>query len=108
MDEDRQNLRDRIEIVSAYVKALADPDRLLQVCAASFGDFDNAKAAVAKTFNVSELGARAILELQIRRFTPAAIEQVRSELADLNRRLREIDGSPDESDEDGAVEVSAK
>ncbi|SDH23137.1 hypothetical protein SAMN04489810_2451 [Microbacterium pygmaeum] len=33
MDEDRRNLMLRIEIISAYLKALEDPEKLMRVCA---------------------------------------------------------------------------
>ncbi len=91
MDEDRRNLVARIEIVSAYIKALEDPEKLLRVCANVSGDADEAREAVAAEFEVSDIAADAILALQVRRFTPMGIEQMRSELADFNLRLVDLD-----------------
>jgi DNA gyrase/topoisomerase IV subunit A len=91
MDDDRRNLLARIEIVSAYMKALEDTEKLLRVCANVSGDADDARVAVAAAFEVSELAADAILALQVRRFTPRSIELMRSELADYDRLLSDLD-----------------
>lgn len=82
----------RIEIMSAYIKALDDPERLIRVCADVSGEDDDARAALAAAFEVSDFAADAILGLQIRRFTPWRIEQIRRELADANRLLLDLDG----------------
>ncbi|WP_236968874.1 hypothetical protein [Microbacterium aurantiacum] len=92
MDEDRRNLMARIEIISAYMKALEDPERLMQVCADIAGDDADARSAVAAAFEVSDFAADAILTLQVKRFTPRSIEQMRRELADANRILLDLDG----------------
>jgi DNA gyrase/topoisomerase IV subunit A len=91
MDQDRRNLVARIAIVSAYIKALEDPEKLLRVCGDVLGDVDEARAAVATAFDVSDVAADAILDLQVRRFTPRSVERMRSELADFNRRLVDLD-----------------
>ncbi|MGZ0711320.1 hypothetical protein ACWPKO_23635 (plasmid) [Coraliomargarita sp. W4R53] len=91
MDEDRRNLVSRIEIVSAYIKALDDPEKLLRVCAGVSGDVDEARSAVAAAFEVSDAAADAILALQVRRFTPRSIERMRNELADYDRRLVDLE-----------------
>jgi DNA gyrase/topoisomerase IV subunit A len=91
MDEDRRNLGARAEIVRAYIKALEDPEKLLQVCANVSGDVDDARTAVTTEFEVSDMAADAILALQVRRFTPRSIELMRNELADYDRRLTDLD-----------------
>jgi DNA gyrase/topoisomerase IV subunit A len=91
MDQDRRNLVARIAIVSAYIKALEDPEKLLRVCGDVSGDVAEARAAVATAFDVSDVAADAILDLQVRRFTPRSVEQMRSELAEFNRRLVDLD-----------------
>ncbi|MCM6762672.1 hypothetical protein NB037_09620 [Rathayibacter sp. ZW T2_19] len=90
-DDERQNLVARAEIVSAYIRALADPEKLVRVCANASGDRDDERAAVAAEFGVGDMVATAILDLQVRRFTPRSIEQMRNELADIERRLAELD-----------------
>jgi DNA gyrase/topoisomerase IV subunit A len=91
MDEDRRNLIARAEIVRAYIKALEDTEKLVRVCANVSGDVDDARTAVAAEFEVSDIAADAILALQVRRFTPRSVEQMRNELADYDRRLADLD-----------------
>lgn len=91
MSEYRENLLSRIEIVSGYMIALDRPEDLLRICAGVDGDLVAARSAVAEAFGVSEIVATAILHLQVFRFTPAAIDQVRNELADLRRQLVDSD-----------------
>jgi DNA gyrase/topoisomerase IV subunit A len=81
----------RIEIVTASIKALEDSEKLLRVRADVSGDAEDARAAIAAEFEVSDIAADAIPALQVRRFTPRAIEQMRSELADYPRRLLDFD-----------------
>lgn len=88
--EDHQNLLGLREILSAYVAVSERSDELLRVCAGVSGDGDAARRAVAEAFDVSETAAAAILDMQVKRFTPAAVEQIRAELADVDRRLAEL------------------
>ncbi|WP_344054924.1 hypothetical protein [Microbacterium lacus] len=87
MDEDRDNLLARREILRAYLLVLERAGELLQVCASVDGDAAAARSAVIEAFGVSEIAADAILHLQVRRFTPAAIEEIRNELSGLDPRL---------------------
>ncbi|MBO0984994.1 hypothetical protein [Rathayibacter sp. SD072] len=101
-DDERQNLMTRTEIVNAYIRAVEDPEKLFRVCANVSGDRDDERAAVAAAFEVSDVVADAILDLQVRRFTPRSIEQMRNELANYNLRLAELDqpkDGPDTGDE---------
>ncbi|PPH16173.1 MULTISPECIES: hypothetical protein [unclassified Rathayibacter] len=89
-DEERHNLVALTEILNGYIRAIENPEKLFQVCANVSGGRDNERAAVAAAFEVSDVVANAILDLQVRRFTPRSIEQMRNELADYNRRLAEL------------------
>lgn len=93
MDETRQNLVDRVEIVSAVMKAVENREQLFRVCADVSGEIDEAITALAQAFDVGRVPARAILELQVRRFTPASVDQIRDELAELQRHIRQLDES---------------
>lgn len=89
MDDDRRNLLARREILAGYVVALERTDELLRVCASVSGDNTDARDAVVAAFDVSEIVADAILGLQVRRFTPAALTGIREQLADIDQRLTE-------------------
>lgn len=90
-DEERQMLVTRTEIVSAYIRAIENPEKLLRVCGNVSGGRDDESAAIAAEFEVSDVVANAILDLQVRRFTPRSIEQMRNELAHYDRRLADLD-----------------
>ena len=87
MAEDRGNLRERREIIAAYVVALERPEELLRICADTPGDIASTVVAVAEAFDVSDDAAQAILDMQVRRFTPESFVQIRAELADIERRI---------------------
>ena len=90
MDEERKNHLQRMEILNAYIKAIENAEELLRVCAHVEGDMTAARSAVASAFDVSDVAADAILTMQVRRFTPHAIKQLRDQLADDERRLLEL------------------
>jgi DNA gyrase/topoisomerase IV subunit A len=90
MDEDRQNLLVRREIIGAYLTVLGRPADLLHVCAGVSGDYNDAKSAVAEAFDVSEIAADAILHMPVRSFTPIDIELMREEHAEIDRRLADV------------------
>lgn len=87
MAEDRGNLLKRREIIAAYVVALERPEELLRICAHTPGDTASAVVAVAEAFDVSDDAAQAILDMQVRRFTPQSLAQIRAELAEVDRRI---------------------
>lgn len=89
MDDDRRHLLARREILAGYVVVLERTDELLRVCASVSGDSADARDAVVAAFDVSEIVADAILGLQVRRFTPAALTGIREQLADIDQRLTE-------------------
>ncbi|MBO0980182.1 hypothetical protein [Microbacterium sp. SD291] len=84
-DQESSNLLKRREILEAYILVLERPAELLSLCA-GVSDGDSAETAIADAFGVGEDVAAAILNLQVRRFTPAALATVRKELADLERQ----------------------
>lgn len=89
MTEDHHNLSVLRDILAAYVRVLERPEELLRVCADAPGDVASAVAAVAQAFDVSDIAAQAILDMQVRRFTPQSSAQIRAELAEVDRRLAE-------------------
>ncbi|MCJ1688549.1 hypothetical protein [Rathayibacter sp. VKM Ac-2927] len=90
-DTERQSLVTSIEILNAYIRAIENPEKLFRVCANVSGGRDDERAAVAAAFEVNDVVANAILDIQVRRFTPRSIEQMRNELARYARRLAELD-----------------
>ncbi|GEP49162.1 hypothetical protein FVP74_11885 [Microbacterium saccharophilum] len=93
MNEERNNLLMRREILRGYVTVLERAGELLQVCASVDSDAAAAGSAIAEAFGVSDTASDAILHLQVRRFTPTALEEIRNELDDLERLLRQTDSA---------------
>ncbi|PVW03004.1 hypothetical protein DEA06_14670 [Microbacterium sp. Gd 4-13] len=85
------SLRMRREILLAYVTVLDRAEELLRVCAAAIGEATEARLAVEDTFGLSPVAADAVLALQVRRFTPTSLEQIRQELVDVDRQLVEAE-----------------
>ncbi|MDF2045430.1 MULTISPECIES: hypothetical protein [Microbacterium] len=109
MDNERESLVMRAKILRGYITAVEQPEKLLQVCAAATGTVDDVRVAVATAFGVNDITAEAILDLQVRRFAPTTVAQMKAELAENERRLADLDlvsnvpAAPNEADrrEDG-------
>lgn len=86
-DVDRENLTQRTQIMDALLVAAENPVKLLEVCAAVSGDHTSAVEAVADAFEFTDLQATVVLDMQIRRFTPEKVQQLRTELSDARERL---------------------
>lgn len=85
--DDRENALARRHIISAMLHAAEHQDELLRTCATVEGDIASANAAIRKAFDVDVIQANAILTMQVRRFTPEAIQQLRVELSDVEAVL---------------------
>lgn len=86
MDGSIEILRMRRAILRAYVMVIERKDELFSVCAAATGDVSATRLALEKTFGIGPVEADAVLDLQVRRFTPAQTERIRQELADVERQ----------------------
>lgn len=93
MSDHLDSLRMRREILIAYVTVLDRANELLHMCAAATGGADQLRLAVEEAFGLSPVAADAVLALQVRRFTPSALEQIRQELVDVDRQVAEAVGA---------------
>ncbi|WP_166462694.1 hypothetical protein [Amycolatopsis acidicola] len=82
-------IRDRVEVLRALVLAAGHRHELLEALW-QVSDDGEARAAVQRVLGVTEEQALAVLDLQLRRFTPAQVAALRTELAEL-----ETAGQPD-------------
>lgn len=69
------------------LRAPEHQDELLRVCASVNGDVASANAAIRQAFEVDATQADAILSMQVRRFTPEEIWQLRVELSAVESLL---------------------
>lgn len=85
--ESRENELIRRSIIAAMLHVAEHRSELFEVCAGVEGDASSANAAIREAFGFDEMQAEAILAMQVRRFTPRAIQQMRAELAEVDARL---------------------
>lgn len=85
--DDRENALARRRIIVAMLHAAEHQDELLRACATVEGDAASANAAIRRAFDVDIVQADAVLSMQMRRFTPNAIKQMRAELSDVDAVL---------------------
>ncbi|MCI0155727.1 hypothetical protein KNO15_03325 [Leifsonia shinshuensis] len=88
MDDAVRNARLHRPVVEAMLFAAQHRTDLLELCAAVEGDDSSLRDAIMTTFGFDEVQADAILAMQVRRFTPRAIERYRALLAELDERIR--------------------
>ena len=91
--DDVQNLRVRVEIVAAYLLAVEDRARLLEICSSVTGDIAMATRALSEAYGISDYASTAILDMQIRRFTPENVAVIRDEHAELLQRLHRAESA---------------
>ncbi len=88
MDDEVRNARFHRPVVVAMLFAAENSADILQLCAAAEDDDSSLREAIMTAYGFDEVQADAILAMQVRRFTPRAIEQYRELLADLDERIR--------------------
>lgn len=89
MTDERDNLRARREIVLGYIEAIDRQHELFEVCAAASGDPVELQHAIEKTFNVSAIAAEAMMDMQVRNFTPTARARMLEDLSRIQALLGE-------------------
>lgn len=86
MDEDERQTRDQLMILEALVQAMDRRDEVFQVIDDS-EDVDEAIRRVGQLLGVGALGSRAVLDLQVRRFTRDQRQAIASHAEELRSRL---------------------
>lgn len=71
----------RRDILTGYVTAVERSSELLQICARSTDE--TVAHEIARAFTVRPEVADAILAMQVKRFTPDALQKLRGELAEV-------------------------
>jgi DNA gyrase/topoisomerase IV subunit A len=88
VDEARQHAA-RLDTLTAILAAQREPHRVVDLVAAA-GDDDAARAAVAAGLGVSETGARAVLDMQVRRLNGAQRAAIDAEIGELRARIADL------------------
>jgi DNA gyrase/topoisomerase IV subunit A len=86
MDEDDRQTRQELMVLDALVLAMDRRDEVFQLIEDS-GDMDEAIRRVGQLLGVGELGSRAVLDLQVRRFTSDQRQAMASRAEELRSKL---------------------
>lgn len=86
-----QNARARGELLDAIIVAMENADRVFEICANTTRDDDDLRSEIARALALTDIQAAAILDLQVRRFTPRSLATVKAERAENERRIRELE-----------------
>ncbi len=79
----------RVHILEGLLIALENIDAIIKLIR-NAEDTDKAKEGLIKKFNLDDLQASAILEMQLRRLTGLESEKIEKENRDLNKRIKEL------------------
>ncbi|HEY9190084.1 MAG TPA: DNA gyrase subunit A [Sulfurovum sp.] len=88
---DLEKARARAHILEGLKIAVDNIDEVIKIIRASSDDVEARESLMAR-FKLSEIQAKAILEMRLRRLTGLEIEKIESELAELLRLIAELEG----------------
>ena len=83
MDEDERQMRQELMILDALVQAMDRRDEVFQM----IEDSEDRDEAIHRVGQLGELGSRAVLDLQARRFTRDQRQAVASRAEELRSKL---------------------
>jgi DNA gyrase/topoisomerase IV subunit A len=86
MGEDERQIREELMVLDALVQAMNRRDEVFQMIEDSEGK-DEAIRRVGQLLGVGELGSRAVLDLQARRFTRDQRQAIASRAEELRSKL---------------------
>ncbi|MDM5270986.1 DNA gyrase subunit A [Sulfurovum sp. zt1-1] len=88
---DLEKARARAHILEGLKIAVDNIDEVIKIIRASADD-NEAKESLMSRFELSEIQAKAILEMRLRRLTGLEIEKIENELAELRLLIAELEG----------------
>jgi DNA gyrase subunit A len=88
---DLEKARARAHILEGLKIAVDNIDEVIKIIRASADDVE-AKANLMDRFKLSEIQAKAILEMRLRRLTGLEIEKIENELAELQKLIAKLEG----------------
>ncbi len=88
---DLEKARARAHILEGLKIAVDNIDEVIKIIRSSSDDED-ARNNLMERFKLSEIQAKAILEMRLRRLTGLEIEKIENELAELLKKIEELEG----------------
>jgi DNA gyrase subunit A len=86
-----EKARARAHILEGLKIAVDNIDEVIKIIRGSSDD-DDAKTNLMERFKLSEIQANAILQMRLRRLTGLEIEKIENELAELLKKIEELEG----------------
>jgi DNA gyrase subunit A len=81
----------RAHILEGLIVAVDDIDQVIKIIRGS-ADTAEARANLIEAYELSEIQANAILDMPLRRLTALEVDKLRTELAELQERIAELEG----------------
>jgi DNA gyrase subunit A len=81
----------RAHILEGLIVAVDDIDEVIKIIRGS-ADTAEARANLIEAYELSEIQANAILDMPLRRLTALEVDKLRTELAELQERIAELEG----------------
>ena len=80
--------RERLAVYEAVSSAISRREEVLRVCYGARNG-DEAVAAIARLFDLSDQAARAVMDLQFRRLTQSDRGAINDQIREMRQRLQE-------------------
>jgi DNA gyrase subunit A len=80
---------DRAHILEGYLKALANIDEVIRIIRAA-ASTEEARTGLMTKFDLSEVQANAILEMQLRRLTKLSVDEIKKEYDELKVEIADL------------------
>jgi DNA gyrase/topoisomerase IV subunit A len=85
-----ENLQGRRQILQALLFATENAIRIVEFCASSSPDAAVTARDLAEAFDITEFQADVILTMQVRRFSPHSVANVRAQLHDVESEIEQF------------------
>lgn len=85
-----QDLVGRQQMVSAMIYAAENAAQVIEICSAPSRAGDNIARRLASACGLTEFQAEVILDMQVKRFSPLAVEGMRAQLEEDERIITRL------------------
>jgi uncharacterized protein Yka (UPF0111/DUF47 family) len=89
-----ENQQGRREVVQALIYAAEHSARVLEICSTAITSDDDLPRLLADACDLTVLQAEVILTMQVKRFSPHALLQMRAELLDIEHEIDRLTAEP--------------
>lgn len=87
---DIQDLVGRQQMVSAMIYAAENAAQVIEICSTSSATGESIARRLADACGLTEFQADVILDMQVKRFSPLAIAEMRAQLVEDEHKIAEL------------------